>query len=265
MPELNQPDNQPDDHPPVGLAAVFAAVQFLLVSPAFIRRAFTPQEMGAAVGFYPVAGLILGLILAGGRSLLALAFPPMLCAALTLALWVALTGALHLDGFLDSCDGLLGGFTQEQRLEIMRDERVGAYALAGGTLLLLTKFSALASTPWIIPALATAALLSRWGVAAVLVAYPYARSEGLGRAVKNHAGWRQALLASILTLAGLALIAFWVPPIPVVLSVVAAGLVSVIFARFTLARLPGLTGDIYGAINELIEVSVLIVWCFSWK
>ena len=263
---MNQRDNQPDENPPAGLAAaLLGAVQFLLVSPAFIRRAFTPQEMGAAVGFYPVAGLILGLILAGVRFLFALVIPPLLSAALILALWVALTGALHLDGFLDSCDGLLGGFTPEQRLEIMRDERVGAYALAGGSLLLLTKFSALVSIPWIIPALVSAALLSRWGVAMVLVAFPYARSEGLGRAVKNHAGWRQALLASIITLAVLALLAFWAPPVPVILSVVAAGLVSILFARFTLARLPGLTGDIYGAVNELVEVAVLIVWCFSWK
>ena len=60
-----------------------------------------------------------------------------------LAAWVVLTGALHLDGFLDAADGLLGGFTPERRLEIMRDERRGAYALAGGILLMLLQYSTL--------------------------------------------------------------------------------------------------------------------------
>ena len=61
-----------------------------------------------------------------------------------LTLWIVLTGALHMDGFLDTCDGLLGGSNSVKRMEIMRDERVGAYALSGGALLLLIKFSTLA-------------------------------------------------------------------------------------------------------------------------
>ena len=89
---------------------------------------------------------------------LRLVFPGSVAAALVLVAWVALTGALHLDGFLDACDGLLGGGTPEERLRIMRDERVGAFALAGGILLLLVKYSALAAVPgapphWCLPAL----------------------------------------------------------------------------------------------------------------
>jgi hypothetical protein len=67
--------------------------------------------------------LILGGLLLAADYSLALFMPPLVRVALVLALWVILTGALHLDGFLDACDGLLGGFTPESRLEIMRDER----------------------------------------------------------------------------------------------------------------------------------------------
>lgn len=262
---LTQLEENPREEQPSGFTALLAALQFLLVSPAFIRRPFTPEEMGAAVGFYPVAGLILGAILAGGHYLLDLALPPLLSAVLTLALWVGLTGALHLDGFLDTCDGLLGGFTAEQRMEIMRDERVGAYALAGGALLLIAKFSALASISWIASALLLAPVLGRWGISLVVVAFPYARQKGLGRDVKEHAGLRQAVRATIFVLTILAVLAFWSPLAPLVISFFVAALVAVLAARFALARLPGLTGDIYGAINELIEVSILIVWSLSWR
>ena len=135
--------NRPERASP--LAAFLAAVQFLLISPAFIRRPFTARELGAAVGFYPLVGLILGGLLVGLDWLSGWLFPPLVRSALVLTGWVLLTGALHLDGFLDACDGLLGGFTPERRLEIMRDERVGAYALSGGILLLLIQFSALSA------------------------------------------------------------------------------------------------------------------------
>src|SRR5574341_624807 len=112
------------------MAAFIAAVQFLLVSPRFIRRPFTPQEMGQAAGFYPLVGLLLGAVLAAVDYLLSYLFPLQVRCALVLALWIALTGALHFDGFLDTADGLLGASMAERRMEIMRDERVGAYALA---------------------------------------------------------------------------------------------------------------------------------------
>ena len=140
---------------PSPVTAFLTAVQFLLVSPAFIKRPFTAQELGAAVGFYPLVGLILGGVLLAADYGLSFFMPPLVRAALVLALWVILTGALHLDGFLDACDGLFGGYSPETRLEIMRDERVGAFALAGGALLLLLKFSTLSAIPPIAPASAS--------------------------------------------------------------------------------------------------------------
>jgi adenosylcobinamide-GDP ribazoletransferase len=241
------------------LNAFLCAIQFLSVSPAFIKRPFTSQELGSAVGFFPLVGLILGAILVGSEALLAQIFPPLVKSAVVLALWVALTGALHLDGFLDACDGLLGGSDPEQRLKIMRDERVGAYALAGGALLLLIKFSALSSLAGRLqPALLLAPALGRWAIAVALVKFPYARTEGLGREMKDNASVRQSWLASLTVLALAAGLAFWIGGLVVLLALIAAGLTAWLVARFTLKRLPGLTGDIYGALNELVELSVLV-------
>jgi adenosylcobinamide-GDP ribazoletransferase len=97
------------------LTAFLAAVQFLLVSPAFVRRVFTAQELGRSVAFFPLVGLLLGLILTGLGAVFSTYFPPLVRASLLLVLWVVLTGALHLDGYLDACDGLLGGFDPESR------------------------------------------------------------------------------------------------------------------------------------------------------
>ena len=243
---------------PSTLTAFLAAVQFLLVSPAFIKRPFSARELGAAVGFYPLVGLILGGILLAADYFLALFMPPLLRTALLLAVWVMLTGALHLDGFLDACDGLLGGYTPESRLGIMRDEHFGAFALAGGVLLLLIKFSALSAITPIASALLLAPVLGRWGMAIALVAFPYARPQGLGRDVKDNTTWRQALLATLFALLTSLAVAWCWAEWRVLLAWVVAALVTWAGARYTLKRIPGLTGDIYGALNEIIEVSVLL-------
>ncbi len=244
---------------PATLTAFLTAVQFLLISPAFIKRPFSARELGAAVGFYPLVGLILGGILLAADYFLALIMPPLVRLALILALWVILTGALHLDGFLDTCDGLLGGYTPESRLEIMRDERVGAFALAGGVLLLLIKFSALTVSMPIAPALLLAPVLGRWGMAIALFAFPYARPHGLGRAVKDNATRRQAVLATVLALLISLAVAWWWADWRVLPAFAGAALVVWAGAKYTLRRIPGLTGDIYGALNEIIEVTVLLV------
>ena len=86
-----------------------AALQFLTIAPPLSRRMFTPGEMGRAVGYFPVVGLALGGLLYGLDEMLRFIWPDGLCAALVLLAWVLADGsALHLDGFLDSCDGLFG-------------------------------------------------------------------------------------------------------------------------------------------------------------
>jgi adenosylcobinamide-GDP ribazoletransferase len=241
--------------------AFLAAVQFLLVSPAFVRRAFTPRELGQAAGFYPIVGLLLGALLALANLLLGHLFPVQVQSALVLTLWIGLTGALHFDGFLDACDGLFGGSTAEHRMEIMRDERTGAYAVAGGVLLLLTLFSSLsvlADRSW--AALLLAPALGRWGMTMTLVAFPYARPAGLGRDVKDHARTPQAVMATATTLAAAFALAWFLHSVSPMMALLSAGLILWISARFILRRIPGMTGDTYGAINMLIEVGVLLTF-----
>jgi len=237
------------------MISLLTAFQFLTTFPAVIRRAFTAQELGRAVGWFPLVGLALGGVFYGLAAGLRLAFPAPVTAVLVLAAWLSLTRALHFDGFLDTCDGLFGGFTPERRLEIMRDSRVGAFGVAGGGLLLLAKYAALVSLPHL-SGLVLAPLMGRWVLSIAIFAYPYAREKGLGRDMKDNVRWPQVGLATAISIVVAWLFAGWTG----LLAFVLAAAVLWLGAGFILRRIPGLTGDSYGALCELTELAVLLLF-----
>ncbi|MCK4222429.1 MAG: adenosylcobinamide-GDP ribazoletransferase, partial [Dehalococcoidia bacterium] len=99
----------------------WAAWQFLTIIPAPRRREFVTQELGKSVAFFPVIGLVLGLVLLGLDRLMALFLPSFLINILLVAALAILTGALHLDGFIDTCDGLAAKKSTQARLKVMGD------------------------------------------------------------------------------------------------------------------------------------------------
>jgi adenosylcobinamide-GDP ribazoletransferase len=230
------------------------AFNFLTILPWFHHETSLPA-LGRAVGWFPLVGLAIGALLAGFDWILSQFLPAGPVAVLVLALWLVASGGIHFDGLLDSCDGLFGGKTAAQRLEIMRDHRVGAFAVAGGGLMLLLKASTLAAMPQRWQALLLAPTLGRWSIALAIVRFPYARKQGLGRAMKDYARNSDALLATSITL----LAAWGVAGLNGMMALVGAGLLLWLTATFIQRRIPGLTGDSYGALNELIEALTLLI------
>jgi len=237
------------------MITLLAAFQFLTTFPAVIRRPFTSQELGRAVGYFPVVGLALGGVLYGLGSSLQLIFSSQIVSVIVLVAWLLLTRALHFDGFLDSCDGLFGGFTPERRLEIMRDSSVGAFGVAGGVLLLLAKYVAILSLSDF-TGLLLAPVFGRWALAMAIFAYPYAREKGMGRDMKENVRWPQVILAMIVTGLIAWILAGWVG----IIAYAIAGAVLFLGAAFILRRIPGLTGDSYGALCEVVELIVLLIF-----
>lgn len=243
------------------MAALLAAVRFLTTLPVPGAPGLRDADWGQTTAWYPAVGVLLGAILAGLDWGLRWIWPGGVAAALLLVTWVVLTGALHLDGFVDCCDALLVPVSRDRRLEILRDVHVGAFGLVGGALLLLTKYAALAALPDMmrLPALLLIPTLGRWGMAGALLLYPYARAgPGLGRRAKAGAGRRQLIVATITALLVTALAWWsglgWVAPLLLLL----AALAVFVTAQWIQAKIGGLTGDACGALCELVETVSLV-------
>lgn len=172
------------------------ALQFLSSLPVSLPGMPEPRELGRSLLFYPLVGLLFGLLL-WLASLLLQGTPAPLHAALLLTVWVLLSGALHLDGLADSADAWLGGFGDRERtLQIMKDPRSGPIAVVTLVLVLLLKFCAL----WVLveqgigAQLLLAPLIGRAAMLGLFLCTPYVRPGGLGQALAEHlprraAGW----------------------------------------------------------------------------
>ena len=234
---------------------LLAALAFLTRLPV-PARAVQPHELGRALAFFPLVGALIGAILGAAQLGLSAAFTPNLTALLVITLWALLTGGLHLDGLADLFDALGGGRGDRQRmLELMRDSRIGAHGAAALGLLLCGKVLALAALP---RPLATTTLLvapavARFGAVLLLVAFPYARDEGLGRAFRDHGKARDVAVAALL-MQGCAAILGHRSVVPVVLSLLLAIALGWVMRK----KLGGLTGDVYGAAIELSELAFLL-------
>ncbi|NPA07165.1 MAG: adenosylcobinamide-GDP ribazoletransferase [Chloroflexi bacterium] len=234
------------------LSACWAAWSLLTA----VRLPWAPpslDERGWARGLacYPVVGLALGVMLLwfAGMGLITLGSITLWLLA---PLWALLTGALHLDGLMDTADGLMGGATPEARLRIMRDERVGAFGVVAALSVFGVKMAALGmGVP--LEGLILAPVWARWAAVWAIVRYPYARDQGLGRALKNHSRPRDLLLAS------LAAVLISLPFDHGWLFALVAWATAVLFARAVQERVPGFTGDMYGALIELVETLILVV------
>jgi adenosylcobinamide-GDP ribazoletransferase len=239
-----------------------AALQFLTSIPLPGRREATPEQLGRATAYFPVVGLIIGAILACLNWLFSHILPPAVVNALLLVALVIITGALHLDGFVDTCDGIAGHKAVEDRWRVMRDSRAGAFGIVGVVLLLLVKYVSLNSIPTIFM---TATLLfmpvvSRWAMVYAVFTYPYARPSGLGTAFKQKTRWPEFTIATSITIV-IAAALFPLFSLTGLMLVVGVWIVTTAFSFYLKHKFSGLTGDTYGAINEVAEVVVLIIVC----
>ena len=188
------------------------------------------------------------------------ALHPLLAASVVDALLVAtlmvVTGALHLDGLVDTCDAVCARASPEARLALMHDSRARAPGTIIACLVLIAKLAALRAAPAAVraPTLLAAPLLARWAIVVAYWAYPYARrTPGASLALKAQATTPRLIVATAFTLAVLALVLG--PAALVVL--VGAGVTIHLLAAWIRTRLPGLTGDTYGAVAELVETLAL--------
>lgn len=241
---------------PAWLGSPLPALEFLTTLRFHRVPVRSPGALAGALWAFPLVGALIGIALFGiERGARELA-PDVAVAAIVLIAWVVLTGGLHLDGLADSCDGLFGGRDSEHRLEIMRDSRVGSWAIIGIGVVLIAKFSFLLALPMEgrFAALLLAPIVARGLIVPLMAVTPYARPEGLGAALHGTAA-RVGGLFTIAVALSAAGVVFHAEGL--LLVVWAAAIVGTL-ALYARAKLGGLTGDVDGALIELMEIATLL-------
>ncbi len=232
------------------------ALQFLTLFSVKKNITVEPEELSRSMAFFPVVGALQGVVVAGADYLLRDMLPAGPESALLLVILFLTNGGLHLDGFMDTVDGLAGGSTPERRLEIMRTSSVGAIGVVAVVLLILLKYQCVVSLTADIRsrALFLFPVAGRWAIVPMACWARYARSgAGLGRAFSGNstgtfviaAVFAAAMAAYLMGAAGLAAMALIVP----------AAYISTVFFR---AKVGGTTGDIMGFQSEIGEVLFLV-------
>jgi adenosylcobinamide-GDP ribazoletransferase len=235
----------------------FIAMQFLTIIPLPFNTRCQQEDLGRSTALFPLAGLTIGAILAGVNWLLTPWLARPLTDALLVMVMAALTGALHLDGLADICDGLAARGSRERFLAVMKDSHVGAAGAVGVALVILLKWQALAAVPETVKwqALLIFPLLGRFAQVLALAGADHARQDGLGAAFIQGMTARHLLVALFITVAAcLALL-----PVKGVIALAAVFGVTLIIKGYFQNRLGGLTGDIIGCICELAEIVALII------
>ncbi len=239
------------------MGSLLLAISFLTIIPAYGNRVAGEKELANSLYFYPVVGFVIGGILALLAYLSNLLSLGIAGDALIIVIWVILTGGLHLDGFMDTADGIFSGKEREKKLEIMKDSRVGAMGVIALGVQLLLKFAFIASLNpmdkiWVV---FLAPAVGRCLMVYSILFFPYARKgPGLGICFGENVGKIKVLGATVLLLIG---------------SVFASGLIGILFtvisyvlailiANWLGSILGGQTGDTYGALCEATETVFLL-------
>ena len=211
----------------------------------------------------PIVGLLIGSLLAGISLLLDLIqIPNLTSSALLVTIWLGITGGLHLDGAMDSADGL-SVTDPQRRLEVMKDSATGAFGAISAIVILLLKTAALSdiSLPaWFV--LMAAAGFARWGQVWAIAFYDYLRATGKGSFHKENLRSPQDLLLGLFVL--LSVCSCWTMAgalswFQLVIIILGNITITLSIGYWFNRQLGGHTGDTYGAVVEWSEALIL---CF---
>lgn len=234
------------------------SIQFLTIINIKDNITIYEDRLGKAVIFFPVVGVLIGLILIIISRSLSLWLPIALTDAFILIALLIITGGLHIDGFADTIDGFAGGKDKEDILRIMKDSRIGTFGVAGLIMLLMTKYLAIQSLPidskYLI--LTVMPAFGRWSVLPMGFLFKYARTEGgTGKAFAEHIKLKEFIIGTVLSL----IIVISLLGVKGFLMITVVFIVTLLIGRYSEGKINGITGDVFGATIEINELIILIL------
>lgn len=239
------------------------ALQFLTVFP-LKPKEFSEKNAAGSMVYFPLVGLTLAVILMVTAKLMVfLGLGDLAICTLVVALLAVLTGGIHLDGLADTSDAFLSRKNKDDMLAIMRDSHIGAMGVLGLIFTVFFKISLLYSLSGALRgiSLVLMCVLSRWSMVLSMFLFPYARQEGKAGVFMQGITRSIFILSTVITL----LIAFCAWQFKGLLMMLIAGLVAYVIDLFISRKINGLTGDTLGAVNEIIEVTVLFFITILWR
>ena len=234
----------------------FVAQMFLTRLPSPVSLRWSEKELAASTVYFPVVGIIVGMIAAIAWFIGFKLWSENIAALLAVAATVLATGAFHEDGLADSADGLGGAFEINRKLQIMLDSRIGTY---GSVLLLFVILAKIFAITEVNPAhitgtLIAAHVIARWTSLPLICNNVYVREEGTGKPFAATVNQKQLAISTVVTIVICILAIGW--HVIIVLPIVAA---FVWGSQWYLRRkLGGVTGDVLGAVNSLSELIVYL-------
>jgi adenosylcobinamide-GDP ribazoletransferase len=234
------------------LRQVYIALGFLTIAGIKVEPCPDMEEVGLSGTYFPIVGAIIGIVLALSYVFLSLFFPSYIVSGLLIAIWVAITGGLHLDGWTDCCDSLPASVSPERRYKILKDPTIGTFGGLGLILLIGLKWAAIQSLASILPLL-IAPIISRTLMVCVLYEADHTKQ---GMAADFLKGLKQTDIRKIAVLGLLPSLFLGVVGL---LAVGISYLAAVWFRNTAENRLPAINGDVFGAICEFSELVFLIL------
>lgn len=239
------------------LRSLSTATGFLTIFPTFFLKTDAQLPFGAALYYFPVVGLLIGLLAAAAAVAMNLIVPIMVTAVLLALLLSSVSGFLHMDGLADTADGFLSSRNRERSLEIMKDSRIGVMGAAAVSFILLLKTAAIYSigADNLSGALIVSAVAGRTSMVLAMHFLPYARPEGgLGQLFDSGA---RSLSAPLLS-AGILLAAMVIlQPDKLLVGLCMFIFIMIAFSVWCLRKIGGYTGDTLGCLCELTETGLL--------
>lgn len=236
------------------------AFQFLTRVP-MPSTVFEIASLSRAIKFFPLVGLVVGSGAALLQRLLTSHLSRPLVAFAVLSYLVLITGCLHEDGLADCADGFGGGWTKDQILVILKDSRIGSYGATALVLSLLMRYLLLASLPMehFAAYVISAHVLCRWSSLPLSYFLPPAREqEGQGARIAKLTSLSSLIFGSLFSLAVVAFALRWSAVAPLLVAILAVVLSGWLYFR----KIGGVTGDCFGATNQLTEIAVY--FCGAW-